>query len=292
MVPVSTRLLAEDGKLVQAAQKSCARALKPKGRLLNSKMSKFFVPPECIKGNIAIITGDQAHHILDVMRLKKGDRIRAFDGTGKLYEGKILDTWDKKVRLKVESMQETLPVSNLEITLVQALPKKNKMDYIIEKCTELGVDSIIPVQTARTIVKLDREKQTLRKMRWQRIAREAAKQCARTTIPRVANLTSWQNMLSALSGFDLKLTFCLSERTKNIKHVLRGLNKPRSPAAQGRGKVKRIALFIGPEGDFTPEELRQAEDFGCITVSLGENVLKSDTAAVSALAMVNYELRQ
>jgi len=163
---------------------------------------------------------------------------------------------------------------------VQALPKKNKMDYIVEKCTELGVDSVIPVQTIRTIVKLNKQRGALRRKRWQRIAREAAKQCGRTTIPQVANLVSWQGLLSSLGNFDLKLIFCLKEGLEGIKDILRGQSKPR-----------KIAILIGPEGDFSPEEIQQAEDFGCIAVSLGKNVLKSDTASVCALSILNYELR-
>jgi 16S rRNA (uracil1498-N3)-methyltransferase len=242
-------------------------------------MSAFFVPPECIKAKTALITGRDTHHILDVMRLKKGDKIAFFDGSGRFYQGKILDTAKKRVKVQIEHIRKGNTLPDLEVTLVQALPKKSRMDYIIEKCTELGVHSIIPCQTARTIVKLGRERQSLRKLRWQRLALEAAKQSGRTTIPQVKNLTPWADVLSALRDFDLKLLFCLGENTQKLKSILRA-----------RENVKRIALFIGPEGDFTPDEVRQGTDAGCIAVSLGKTVLKSDTAAVSALAMVNYEL--
>ncbi|MCQ9208472.1 MAG: 16S rRNA (uracil(1498)-N(3))-methyltransferase [Omnitrophica bacterium] len=243
-------------------------------------MSKFFIPPASIQGDIAMIDGKEAHHILDVMRLKAGDRIEAFDGKGTLYQGHILDTANKKVKLKIERVRKTTAVSNLKVTLIQALPKKNKIDYIIQKCTELGVDTIIPVQTARTIVKLDKQKQIARRKRWERIAREAAKQCGRTVNPRIKELTSWKDVLSRLDNFDLKLLPCLSENTQKIKDVL-----------QAQNKVEKIALFIGPEGGFTTEEIRQAQDAGCLAVSLGVNVLKSDTASVCALAMINYELK-
>lgn len=249
-------------------------------------MSKFFVHPEHIKGDKAIITGQEAHHILDVMRLKKQDRITAFDGTGKLYEGKILDTTNKKVKVQIEHVVQDSQKTDLEITLAQGLPKKNKMDYIIEKCTELGIDLIMPTQTTRTIVKLDRVRFASRKLRWQKVAREAAKQCGRTTIPQVQGLSPWPTVLSALSDFDLKLLFSLvslvslGKQTQRLKDVLRAYNK-----------AKKIILLIGPEGDFTPEEVRGALNAGCIAVSLGKNILKSDTAAISALAMINYELK-
>ncbi len=258
-------------------------------------MSKFVIPPECIKGNLALIVGREAHHILDVMRLKKQDRITAFDGTGKLYEGKILDTTNKKVKVQIEHVVQDSQKTDLEITLAQGLPKKNKMDYIIEKCTELGIDLIMPTQTTRTIVKLDRVRFASRKLRWQKVAREAAKQCGRTTIPQVQGLSPWPTVLSALSDFDLKLLFSLvslGKQTQRLKDVLRAYNKSPSPAAAGEGsKAKKIILLIGPEGDFTPEEVRGALNAGCIAVSLGKNILKSDTAAISALAMINYELK-
>ncbi len=243
-------------------------------------MSKFYISQECIKGDTAFIVGQEAHHILDVLRYKKGDKLQLFDGTGKLYQSKILDTQAKEVRLKIESVREESLGPNLKITLVQALPKKNKMDYIVEKATELGVDVIIPIQTARTIVKLDKQRQNLRKKRWQRIAQEASKQCGRETIPQVKGLTAWKDVLSILNDYDLKLLACLGEKRQKIKDVL-----------QAQSNARNVIFLIGPEGDFDPEEVRQARDAGCIALSLGKIVLKSDTAAISALAMINYELK-
>jgi len=243
-------------------------------------MSKFFISPESIQGDLALISGLEAHHILDVMRLKKGDQIEAFDGEGAFYQGRIIDTTNKKVKIKIQAVRKALKTSRLKVTLIQALPKKNKMDYIIEKCTELGIDSIIPLQTTRTIVKLKKERQIMRQRRWERIARAAAKQCGRSVIPQIKRLSSWSAILSALDNFDLKLLPCLSQEAQKIKDVLR-IQK----------RTKSIAIFIGPEGGFTPQELTQAKDAGCLAVSLGANVLKSDTAAVSALAMINYELK-
>ena len=164
------------------------------------------------------------------------------------------------------------------------------MDYIVEKATELGVDTIIPTQSARSIVKLDKERQPSRIRRWQRLALEASKQCGRTTVPRVKGLTAWLSLLSALANFDLKLLFCLDEDTQQLKAVLRAPLEKRFLTGQAQKKARKIALFIGPEGDFTPDEIGRAKDKGCISVSLSKNVLKSDTAAVAALAMINYEM--
>lgn len=245
-------------------------------------MSKFFIPPECIKGKIAVAAGAEAHHILDVMRLKKGDKITAFDGSGRLYQGTITDTLHKRVKLQLKPLRQNMQLSNIiEVALVQALPKANKMDYIIEKCTELGIDSIIPTVTKRTIVRLDREKQASRIIRWQKIAREAAKQCGRTKIPRIEHILPWPDVLASLKDFNLKLIACLSPNVRSVKETLQSKNRP-----------EKVAYFIGPEGDFTPEEITQAQAVGCIAVTLGVNVFRCDTAASSALAMINYELRQ
>jgi len=196
-------------------------------------MSRFFISPEVIKGNFAFIVGDEAHHILDVIRLKKGDSVQAFDGKGRLYQGKILDTANKRIKLQIEPIAKDITGTEPEVTLVQALPKKNKMDYILEKCTELGVNSVIPVQTQRTIVRLNKERFHLRYLRWQRIAREAAKQCGRTTIPQIKNLVSWAEALSTLRGFDLKLIASLEAKAKKLKDVL-----------PSRNRVKKIAITL------------------------------------------------
>ncbi|MFC1630952.1 16S rRNA (uracil(1498)-N(3))-methyltransferase [Candidatus Omnitrophota bacterium] len=240
-------------------------------------MGQFFIPPESIQGNLASIRGDQAHHILDVMRLKTGDKIQAFDGSGKIYQGKITSCAQRTLKIKIEQVLDQPRTQEFRITLVQALLKKNKMDYVVEKATELGVEAIIPVATQRSIVKLDQKKQLSRKQRWQRIAVEAAKQCGRTTIPEVKEIISWPQVLAGLANFDLRLCFALHQAALPLQDVL-----------DKKDQAKGIVVFIGPEGDFTHQEVEQAQAAGCIAVSLGRLVLKSDTAGICALAMINY----
>lgn len=244
-------------------------------------MKSFLLAQEYKKADIAVITGKQAHHIRDVLRLKRGDTLQLFDGQGNLYQGRILATQPKQLKVEIEYVNKVLPKSTIKITLAQALPKKNKMDYIVEKATELGVSAIIPIQTERTIPKLDQLKQSARKLRWQRIAAEAAKQCGRLDIPQVKELSSWSEVLSALANYDFKLIACLSENTKGIKDILRT-----------EKKGKKVAILIGPEGDFTKTEINKAQNAGFIPISLGSNVLKSDTAALACLSIINYELSQ
>jgi len=153
------------------------------------------------------------------------------------------------------------------------------MDDVVQKATELGVDVVIPAITARTIIRLDRTKQLIRQKRWQKIAREASKQCARSTFPVVRDPMSWRSVLSCIETQDLKLMFCLNDKTKNLKSIL-----------SKQKKISGLTVFIGPEGDFTPEEVRQTKEKGAVCVSLGNNILKTDTAAICALSVINYEL--
>lgn len=243
-------------------------------------MSRFFIPPESITKDTAVITGQEAHHIIQVMRLKTGGCIRAFDGSGTSYQGRIKEITRGCVTITIESVQKNPQKATPPITLIQALPKKGKMEGIIEKCTELGIDRIIPVKTERTIVTLSAGKVSLWQQRWQRIALAAAKQCGRTTTPQISSLTDWTDILTRLEKFELKLIFCLDAKTQKIQDILR----------EKKGGIKNAAFLIGPEGDFTPQEINQAINKGCLPVSLGELVLKVDTAAIAALAMINYEL--
>jgi 16S rRNA (uracil1498-N3)-methyltransferase len=241
-------------------------------------MSRFFVSKESVRGNTIEISGDEAHHILDVMRLRKLDKIVAFDGTGREYKGFIKDV--KKNSLLVEIVQTRTPagIEKSRITLLQALPKKDKMDYIIEKSTELGAYSIIPLITERTIPKWNDSKRRSHEDRWKKIATQAAKQCGRTDVPMIGNIVNFSDSLKGASCYDLALIALLSDDTVNFWEALSGF----------RGG--RIAMAIGPEGDFTPQEARLAARAGFKAVSLGPRILKSDTAGLASLAILNYEL--
>ncbi len=240
-------------------------------------MSRFFVPKEAVRGNSISITGKEAHHILDVMRLKKLDKIVAFDGSGREYVGFINEI--KRGALSVEIVETRTPSGpqTSKITLIQALPKKEKMDYIIEKSTELGVYSIIPVITERTIPKWDASKKTAHIERWRKIAKEASKQCGRVDVPSVDRILTFTESIKDAADYDLRLIAALTDETIRLKEALSGF----------RGG--RIALTIGPEGDFTSREIREARQAGYKPVNLGPRVLKSDTAGLAALAILNYE---
>lgn len=242
-------------------------------------MSRFFAPKENIKGNNIYIGGREAKHILNVMRLKENDNVVVFDGTGKEYSGFIKEIKIKSLIVEVISTKTPKKEGLPEIMLVQAVPKKEKMDFIVEKATELGISSIAPVITERTVVSLEGDKAFDKVERWRKIALEATKQCGRADVPEIKNVQKFYNFIYNKNDADLTLMACLGEDTINFRQAISDFK---------RGK---ITFFIGPEGDFTPDEIKMAENSAnCKFISLGRRVLKSDTAGLYVLSVLNYEL--
>lgn len=240
-------------------------------------MSRFYVTKNSIKGNKIIVSGKEAHHILDVMRLKFLDKVVVFDGTGMEYAGIIKEVRGKSLTIEILEKRAPGREDIHPITLIQAIPKKDKMDYIAEKATELGVSRIIPVITARTIPEWNDSKKSGVVQRWQRIALEAAKQCGRRDIPQIGPVIDFKQAINEINDHGLKLLAALSDKAEKLSDSLKGYTS---------GKV---AVAIGPEGDFTTEEIQAALTCGFKIISLGNLVLKSDTAGLALLAMINYE---
>ena len=248
-------------------------------------MSRFYVPREAVKGNQILISGKEAHHILDVMRLKISDETIVFDGTGKEYISKVIEAGRKSLLLEIIKVRDVTNREKYGVTLIQAIPKKDKMDYIVEKATELGVCNIIPVTTARTIPDWSEVKKVGIVERWRKISVEAAKQCGRLDIPEIRPIMDFKKAITGAvyanenSGntAPVYMIAALSDKAIKLKDVLKSCN------------AGRIAVAIGPEGDFTPEEILDAQGIGFKIVSLGPRVLKSDTAGLALIAMINYE---
>lgn len=243
-------------------------------------MPRFYIPKEAVKENKIVISGKEAHHILDVMRLEFLDEVVVFDGTGKEYVGVVKETGRKSLSLEIIKKRDVVTQEKYSITLIQAIPKKDKMDYIVEKATELGVNCVIPVTTARTIPDWDESKKSGIVGRWQKISQEAAKQCGRALLPEIKPISTLKKVLNYINGHDLKLIAALNDKAVKLKEILEN---------RRGGKT---AIAIGPEGDFTAEEVGMAEEKGFKTVNLGPRVLKSDTAALAALAIISYEYHE
>lgn len=240
-------------------------------------MSRFYVNPHKVRGNIITVDGEEAHHMLDVMRLNKLDKVVAFDGTGKEYVGFIKDVKRKALTVEIIQTRSLSSRNRSAVTLIQAIPKKDKMDYIVEKATELGAGSIIPVFTKRSVPDWDASKRSRHTARWRKIAREAAKQCGRSDVPDIQDIGEFDDSIKRISDYDMAVIAALSDGSIGLKECLAGF------------KGGKVAIAIGPEGDFTPKEVADAKTLGFKLVSLGKTVLKSDTAGLAVLAALNYE---
>ncbi len=240
-------------------------------------MRRFFCPSLNISANKIIINHQgQVHHLRDVLWLKPEDKVIIFDEKANQYNCKI-EKIAKEVSLKIISKQlSSGNKKEMKITLACAIPKKAKFDDLVDKLTQLGVDKIIPLETERVIVKLDKEKKLLRQKRWEKIALAAAQQSQRRDIPVVGLVMDIKEILSECSNYDLKIIPALFGRRKSLKEIF------------GQSNPKSILVLIGPEGDFTSAELELAKRAGCIPVSLGDLVLRVDTAAIAVVSFIMF----
>lgn len=238
-------------------------------------MRRVLVPPDALRGDIATVTDPQElHHLLRVLRVKPGDPIECLDGAGARARGTIRRCRADQIVIALEERLAE-PVVALRVTLAQSLIKLEHFDWAIQKATELGVDRIVPLITARTVVKIRAEGAERKRLRWQRIAAEAAKQCGRARLPQIDAPQPFAAFAEGIEAGQLTLLATLA-----------GSTVPMAQALRDAGACLTIA--IGPEGDFTPEESRLAQRRGAVAVSLGAHTLRSETAAVAALAMVQY----
>ena len=254
-------------------------------------MARFFVSPEQVQADRIVITGSDVRHISRVLRLGPGDAVTCVDGTGREWTALILEINNHEVTCSIAGEARCQAEPPVRVTLCQGLPKGEKMELIIQKCCELGVHRILPVNCARTIVQLDAKKATQRQVRWQRVAEEAAKQARRGSVPEVAGLVDFASALQQAPKEALAIMPWEDEGQAGLKSLLR---EPRVTGgdyqADGMPGETEVWIFIGPEGGFTAREAEQARQAGCRTVSLGPRILRTETAAIATLALIMYEL--
>jgi len=242
-------------------------------------MHRFFLPNiDFKKTKISIVDQSEIHHLKNVLRMKTGQEISIFNGNGQEGIAKIISVNTDRIEIKIEEVLK-VKENKFSISLACAIPKKSKFESIIEKTTELGVDEIIPLRTKRTEVVYTKEKLIKKTERFRTVAVNAAKQCKRSTIPTIHPVTDFSDLISGLKD-NVAFIPCLEGKRKNIHNALKDI-KPN----------KKILFIIGPEGDFTPEEINLAKKAGCIPLSLGDTVLKVDTAAISVVAFSNFFLQ-
>lgn len=248
-------------------------------------MPRFFVPPD----KIPVISGEDVHHIRDVLRMQLGDELELLDGKGKAYQVKIAEYKKTTIICQILSTKNIEDPTKVKITLAQCLPKADKMKLIIQKSTELGIWSIVPVTSERTIVKSEK------KERWQTIAKEAAQQCRLTYVPNVTEVKSFKEILSEAKDYSLAIIPWENEQKICLKSLISP--SPDSPSQISRpclpaGRFPDILILIGPEGGFSTKEIEEAKNAGFIPVTLGPRILRTETAGLAMLAMINYEFGQ
>lgn len=241
-------------------------------------MSTFYIKNEQkYEGNI-LIEGQDAKHIKNVLRYKVGDKIDVCDESGVRYETLIEKFEDDKVLLKIVLKKEFEQESSISITLFQGLPKGEKMDLIVQKATELGVDEIVPVEMERSIVKLDAKSAQKKVDRWNKIAYEASKQSGRQFVPKVSNVDILKNIIEKFSKYDIVVLPYEKENKQNLKQLL-----------EKNKNVKNVAIVIGPEGGFSDNDLALLNISNVHSVTLGSRILRTETAGIAVLSMLLYE---
>lgn len=242
-------------------------------------MKRIFV--ENLTDSITINGGD-ANHLARALRARRGDRITAVDGAGNCAVVELID-FDKETITARRVSDIKKIVAEKKFILADCLPKQNRFDNIIEKATELGISEIRPLISERTIARPGGSRAEVKLERWRRIAKESAEQCARDTIPTIENISTlddWLKEISPLADNTLLLFCWEQEQSTTVREVLS------SYRASGG---ENIIVLIGPEGGFSDREVHAIISAGGVSVTLGDRILKTDTAAVSVLAMINYE---
>ncbi len=239
---------------------------------------RVFVSFDQIKGKTASIEGSDVNYLKNVLRLKAGDEISVIDTKSREYSAKIRSIDNKSVI--AEFFFEKHPMSELKIqlTLAQGLPRSQKMDTIVQKATELGVSRIIPIRTERSIVKLDEERAENKIERWGKIAKEAAEQSGRLLIPMIDGVKDMDEFIAMSAVFDTRIALWEMEKDTSLKSFLRG--------KQGG---KNILMVIGPEGGFSLAEIDKLKKAGFSTITIGSRILRTETASIAVLSMINYE---
>ena len=246
-------------------------------------MHRFFVEEPAMGADSITITGGDVNHIKNVLRMSVGDKICVINGqNNKEYYCEITALGNDAVDTRICEIRESDQELGNEIVLFQGLPKSDKMELIIQKAVELGVHTIVPVSTDRTVVKLDAKKEANKRKRWMSISESAAKQSGRLRIPEVTQVVSFQEALEMAGKMDVRLIpYELAEGMEKTREIMSSIQPGQS-----------VAVFIGPEGGFESSEIEKAMETGVQPVTLGKRILRTETAGLVTLAMLVYNLER
>jgi 16S rRNA (uracil1498-N3)-methyltransferase len=246
-------------------------------------MHRFYISPENWSPDALVLSGTEAHHARDVLRMTRGDKVVVFNGRGREITAEIVDLARDEVPLRKLNESGSAPL-RCRIALGQAIPKGKNMDLIVQKAVELGAAEIFPLISARTIVDLAPDEARQKQAKWQTVAIEAAKQCGQNWLPQIHVPRTMKDFCAEVTGFDLRLIGSLQPGALHLKKILAEFS------AEHRHLPESVLMLIGPEGDFTPAELALARSQGCRPITLGPIILRVETAAIYCLSVLSYEL--
>ncbi len=248
-------------------------------------MHRFYIAPETWNSVAPILSGSEAHHAREVLRMKAGEKLVLFNGQGREITAEIVDLTGAEIRLRKLQEAETQPVQ-CRIVLGQAIPKGKNMELIVQKAVEIGAAEIAPIISDRTIVQVDPESATQKQSKWRQIAIEAAKQSGQNWLPHVHTPRKLAELFSMApeESFDLRLIGSLQPDARHLKKILADYSR------EHEVRPRSVLMLIGPEGDFTPAELSLARRQGCQPITLGPIILRVETAAIYCLSILSYEL--
>jgi 16S rRNA (uracil1498-N3)-methyltransferase len=240
-------------------------------------MARFFLPRKNLRENCGVMEGQELAHLKKVLRLGPGDRITVFDDAGWEHDAVIRRLSADQGEIEILRSYEAGRESPLQMTLAVGLIKGEKMDFVVEKATELGAQTIVPFTSTFAVPKFDARKIAIRTARWEKIALSAAKQCGRSHVPKILPLCKFQKLVSDEWPGTLKLLFWEREQHQS-------LNEARKKSAEATS----VLLALGPEGGFTPQEAELAKAHGFERVHMGRRILRAETAVLAALTMVQF----
>jgi 16S rRNA (uracil1498-N3)-methyltransferase len=246
-------------------------------------MHRFYIAPEHWSSEAPLLTGGEAHHCRNVLRLERGDKIVVFNGRGREITAEISSVDCGEIRLRKLHEAQTPPL-RCQIALAQAIPKGKNMDLIVQKAVEIGAAEIAPIISDRTVVRLDEESASAKQAKWQTVAIEAAKQCGQNWLPQVHAPQTMAQFFGEQRRFDLQLIGSLQSDAMHLKKILSQYE------SEHGDRPASVLMVVGPEGDFTPAELALARSHGCRPITLGPIVLRVETASIYCLSVLSYEL--
>ncbi|MDD5822854.1 MAG: 16S rRNA (uracil(1498)-N(3))-methyltransferase [Firmicutes bacterium] len=247
-------------------------------------MARFFVSPEQVRKDMIYIYDGDVNHIKNVLRMRIGDELSVSDGEGTDYHCAIEELDKDIVKVRIINSWQSYSELPVKLYLFQGLPKADKMELIIQKAVELGAYEIIPVSTARSIVKLDDKKAAKKIARWAGIAESGAKQSGRAIIPEVKSPMTFKMALQYAAELDATLIpYEKAEGIEETRTIISSLN------ADG---VKSVGIFIGPEGGFTEQEVELAIGAGAKPITLGRRILRTETAGLTTLSILMFEFEE